>query len=173
MSPSVTVPTETQIEDLVATFYARIRKHPSLGPIFARVIGDDWTPHLKVMCDFWSSVMLTTGRYKGRPIPAHVRINDPRINQQQDGMIEPPLIQPVHFAEWLSLFEATAKELFAPDLAASFVEKAKRIAESLKLGFAFHSPTPEIWANVPPRAIPQSVVKGPVVKGATVKPSAS
>jgi hemoglobin len=154
MSPSVTVPTETQIEDLVATFYARIRKHPSLGPIFGRVIGDDWTPHLKLMCDFWSSVMLTTGRYKGRPIPAHVRINQP-----QQGAPLAASIEPKHFAEWLSLFEATAKELFAPDLAASFVEKARRIAESLKLGFAFHSPTPEIWADLPPRAIAQTTVK--------------
>ena len=148
------MPTEGQIEDLVATFYARIRKHPTLGPIFQRVIGDDWTPHLKTMCDFWSSVMLTTGRYKGRPIPAHVRINQP-----PEGATEPPLIQPGHFAEWLSLFETTAKDLFSPDLAGSFVEKARRIAESLKLGFAFHSPTPEIWANLPPRAIPQTVVK--------------
>jgi hemoglobin len=154
MSPSAPVPTETQIEDLVATFYARIRKHPNLGPIFERVIGDDWTPHLKLMCDFWSSVMLTTGRYKGRPIPAHVRINQP-----QQGAPLGASIEPKHFAEWLSLFEATAKELFAPDLAASFVEKARRIAESLKLGFAFHSPTPEIWADLPPRAIAQTTVK--------------
>lgn len=154
MNAPVPYPTESQIEDLVTTFYARIRKHPTLGPIFQRVIGDDWTPHLKVMCDFWSSVMLTTGRYKGRPIPAHVR-----INQQQQGSIEPPLIQPGHFAEWLTLFEATAKELFAPDLAASFAEKARRIAESLKLGFAFHSPTPEIWANLPSRAIPQTTAR--------------
>ena len=107
------------------------------------------------MCDFWSSVMLTTGRYKGRPIPAHVRINQ----QPQHGSAERPLIQPGHFAEWLSLFEATAKELFSPDLAASFVEKARRIAESLKLGFAFHSPTPEIWADLPRRAIPVTTVK--------------
>jgi hemoglobin len=149
MSVSAPFPTESQIEDLVAAFYARIRKHQTLGPVFAGVIGDDWTPHLKVMCDFWSSVMLTTGRYKGRPIPAHVQ-----INQRMPGTIEPK-----HFAEWLSLFEATAKELFAPDLAASFVEKARRIAESLKLGFAFHSATPEIWANLPPRAIPQSTIK--------------
>src|SRR4051812_41673087 len=134
MNAPVPFPTESQIEDLVAAFYARIRKHPTLGPIFQGVIGDDWTPHLKVMCDFWSSVMLTTGRYKGRPIPAHVR-----INQQSQETLGRPLIQPGHFAEWLSLFEATAKELFAPDLAASFVEKARRIAESLKLGFAFHS----------------------------------
>jgi hemoglobin len=147
-------PTESQIEDLVTTFYARIRKHPTLGPIFERVIGDDWTPHLKLMCDFWSSVMLTTGRYKGRPIPAHIR-----INQQQEGTPEGRPIQPQHFAEWLALFEATARELFAPDLAASFVEKARRIAESLKLGFAFHSQTPEVWANLPSRAIPQTTIR--------------
>ena len=61
-------PSDGQIEDLVTTFYARIRKHPELGPIFERVIGADWTPHLKTMCDFWSSVMNTTGRYKGRPV---------------------------------------------------------------------------------------------------------
>jgi hemoglobin len=137
-------PTEAQIEDLVSTFYARIRRHPTLGPIFLRVIGPEWGPHLKLMCDFWSSVMLTTGRYKGRPIPAHVKITD---------------IAPGHFAEWLELFEATARELFAPALAAAFVEKAKRIGESLKLGLAFHSKTPEIWAELPPRAIPLSTVR--------------
>jgi hemoglobin len=137
-------PTETQIEDLVAAFYARIRKHPTLAPVFERVIGPDWGPHLKVMCDFWSSVMLTTGKYKGRPIPAHVKIAE---------------IAPAHFAAWLALFEATAQELFAPALAASFVEKATRIAESLKLGLAFHSPTPEIWADLPRAAIPQTTIR--------------
>lgn len=137
-------PTEAQIEDLVSTFYARIRKHPTLSPIFERVIGPDWGPHLKLMCDFWSSVMLTTGKYKGRPIPAHVKITD---------------IVPAHFNEWLALFEVTARELFVPALAESFVEKAKRIAESLKLGLAFHSPTPEIWAELPPRAIPIRTVR--------------
>jgi hemoglobin len=96
------------------------------------------------MCDFWSSVMLTTGKYKGRPIPAHVKITE---------------IAPGHFDEWLALFEVTANELFTPTLAAAFVDKAKRIAESLKLGLAFHSPTPEIWAELPPRAIPLRTVR--------------
>jgi hemoglobin len=137
-------PTETQIEDLVAAFYARIRKHPSLAPIFAQVIGPEWGPHLKVMCDFWSSVMLTTGKYKGRPIPAHVKIAE---------------IAPHHFAEWLALFEATARDLFAAPLAEAFVDKAKRIAESLKLGFAFHSSTPDIWAELPPRAMPLTTTR--------------
>ena len=137
-------PTESQIEDLVSTFYARIRTDAILGPIFERVIGPDWTPHLKLMCAFWSSVMLTTGRYKGRPIPAHLKIEG---------------IEPRHFAQWLALFETTAAELFAPPLAAAFLEKAKRIGDSLKLGFAFHSPTPEIWASLPPRAIAQSRIR--------------
>jgi hemoglobin len=146
MNPPVTLPTEAEIEDLVATFYAGIRRHPTLGPIFEREMGRDWTAHLKTMCDFWSSVMLTSGRYKGRPIPAHIKLTG---------------IEPRHFAEWLVLFEATARDLFQPALADAFIEKARRIAESLKLGFAFHSKTPEIWADLPPRAIPQTVVKSP------------
>jgi len=144
MDQSLRSPTETQIEDLVATFYAGIRRHATLGPIFEREMGRDWSAHLKTMCDFWSSVMLTSGRYKGRPIPAHIKLTG---------------IEPRHFAEWLVLFEVTARDLFQPALAEAFIEKARRIAESLKLGFAFHSTTPEIWADLPPRAIPQTVVK--------------
>ncbi len=127
-------PTDSQIEDLVSTFYARIRKDPELGPIFERVIGDDWGPHLKTMCDFWSSVMNTTGRYKGRPIPAHVKLTG---------------IEPRHFARWLALFGETADELFAPALAQAFLARAEKIAASLMLGFAFHAEKPEIWGGLP------------------------
>ncbi len=134
------IPTEAEIEDLVATFYARIRKDPDLGPIFERAIGDDWGPHLKTMCSFWSSVMLTTGRYKGRPIPAHIKIAD---------------IRPQHFAHWLALFSETAHDLFAPPLAEAFIERAKRIAESFKLAFAFHAKDPTEWVpNMPPMLQP-------------------
>lgn len=131
-------PSDGQIEDLVATFYARIRKDAELGPIFERVIGADWGPHLKTMCDFWSSVMNTTGRYKGKPIPAHVKLTG---------------IEPRHFERWLSLFAATARELFEAPLADLFVLRAQRIAESLKLGFAFHAERPEIWGGLPRRPL--------------------
>jgi hemoglobin len=127
-------PSDDQIEDLVATFYARIRKDAELGPIFERVIGADWGPHLKTMCDFWSSVMNTTGRYKGKPIPAHVKLTG---------------IEPRHFERWLSLFAETTRELFEPALAQLFLMRAQRIAESLKLGFAFHAERPEIWGGIP------------------------
>jgi hemoglobin len=127
-------PSDAQIEDLVSTFYARIRKDAELGPIFERVIGADWTPHLKTMCDFWSSVMNTTGRYKGRPIPAHVKLTG---------------IEPRHFEHWLALFRETTQALFEPALAEAFQLRAERIAASLMLGFAFHAEKPEIWGGIP------------------------
>jgi len=126
--------TDDQIETLVATFYARIRQDDVLGPIFLAAIGEDWTAHLKTMCDFWSSVMNTSGRYKGKPIPAHVKLTG---------------IEPRHFEHWMRLFSETAHELFGADLAAMFVQRAERIAESLKLGFAFHAERPEIWGGLP------------------------
>ncbi|HSE76090.1 MAG TPA: group III truncated hemoglobin, partial [Dongiaceae bacterium] len=126
--------TDDQIETLVAAFYARIRTDPELGPIFLRAIGEDWTAHLKTMCDFWSSVMNTTGRYKGKPIPAHLKLPD---------------IEPRHFERWLRLFSETAQGLFDADLASLFVQRAERIAESLKLAFAFHAEKPEIWGGLP------------------------
>jgi hypothetical protein len=38
--------TEEQIAVLVDTFYARVRQDETLGPIFERVVGDGWEPHL-------------------------------------------------------------------------------------------------------------------------------
>jgi Domain of unknown function DUF488 len=53
---------EDTIRHLVDSFYAKVRADPELGPIFERAIVGDWGPHLATMHDFWSSVMLTTGR---------------------------------------------------------------------------------------------------------------
>lgn len=116
------VTTEAEIERLVRYFYARIRIDPVLGPIFLEAIGRDWEPHLLKMCDFWSSVMLTTGRYKGQPMRAHLKLKT---------------VTPKHFDRWLMLFRETAEEVCAPETAERFVEKAARIAESLQLGMFF------------------------------------
>lgn len=112
---------EAMIRALVHGFYARVRADAELGPIFARAI-KDWDPHLATMCDFWSSVMLTTGRYHGRPMVAHMKHKE---------------IQPGHFIRWLALFRQTAEELCPPEIAARFVEKAENIARSLQLGLFF------------------------------------
>jgi hemoglobin len=115
--------TEATIRRLVDAFYARVRRDPTLGPIFDAAIAEDaWPAHLEKMYAFWSSVMLTSGRYKGDPVSAHRKVAG----------IEPPM-----FGNWLDLFEATASELFVPDIAEQFACKARRIAESLKLALFF------------------------------------
>ncbi|HWG06317.1 MAG TPA: group III truncated hemoglobin [Beijerinckiaceae bacterium] len=105
-------------------FYAKIRADPELGPIFERVVRNNWGPHLTTMRNFWSSVMLTTGRYKGAPVPAHLRIKG---------------IEPWMFDRWLRLFGETCDELFENEFAAAFRFKAARIAESLKLALFFRA----------------------------------
>jgi hemoglobin len=41
-----------------------------------------------------------------------------------------------HFDRWLLLFEETAKETCTPKAADHFIERARRIAESLEIGIA-------------------------------------
>ncbi|TIT23344.1 MAG: group III truncated hemoglobin [Mesorhizobium sp.] len=112
----------TTIGRLVREFYAKVRKDRRLGPIFAREITGDWEPHLEKMTDFWCSVILKSGDYQGRPVPAHLKLKD---------------VTEADFDVWLALFRQTAVELFAPETAAVFVDRAERIATSLKLAMFF------------------------------------
>ena len=121
--------TEPAIAALVERFYAKARRDPVIGPVFNSAV-EDWDEHRRKLCDFWSSVMLTTGRYKGNPMAAHIK--------------HP--IEPGFFGRWLSLWHQTAGELFAPAAAAQFRAKAERIADSLKLALFFRP-----GAAVPPR----------------------
>lgn len=116
---------EARLATLVESFYARVRADEELGPIFNDAIGD-WPEHLDKLTAFWSSVMLTTGRYKGQPVPAH---------RKHLSRITPQL-----FDRWLGLWSATTDELMTPDAAAALQAKAARIAESLQLALFFKLP---------------------------------
>jgi len=113
--------TEAMCRDLVDAFYARVRADPELGPIFNTAIGDRWDAHLAKLTDFWSSVMLMTGRFKGSPMAVHAAL---------------PRAEPADFARWLALFHQTALEVCPPEAAALFRAKADMIAQSLQLGIA-------------------------------------
>src|SRR3954462_6333472 len=112
---------EAMIERLGHGFYAKVRADAVLGPIFDVRI-KDWEPHLAQMCAFWSSVALMSGHYHGTPMAKHL----------------PLPVDAEHFDRWLGLFEATAREVCPPEAAQHFVERARRIAESLELGIATH-----------------------------------
>jgi hemoglobin len=111
---------EAMIHDVVHSFYGKIRRDPELGPIFEGAIAEnEWDAHLAKMCDFWSSVLLMTGRFKGTPMAAHIAL---------------PAIRPDHFTRWLGLFRETVDEKCPPAAAALFLDKARTIAKSLELG---------------------------------------
>jgi hemoglobin len=112
---------EEGLRRLVTRFYAQVRRDEMLGPIFNEAI-HDWPEHLEKLTAFWSSVMLTSGRYKGNPMAAHLKHR--------------PRLAPAMFERWLALWrEATVAEM--PPAAASVLQaKAARIAESLQLALA-------------------------------------
>ncbi|AMK23044.1 MULTISPECIES: group III truncated hemoglobin [Sphingomonadaceae] len=126
---------EGGLKRLVDAFYARVRADVELGPIFNGAI-DDWPAHLQKLTAFWSSVMLTSGRYKGQPVPAHMKHRD--------------RITPALFGRWLGLWTDTTNELMAPEAAAALQDKAARIAESLQLALFFR------LDSRPPRPIVQA-----------------
>jgi hemoglobin len=110
---------DTMIETLVPAFYERVRQDRLLTPIFEARISD-WEPHLENMFAFWSSLTLQTGRYHGQPMAKHI----------------PLAVDAHHIDRCLALFEETARDHCPPAAAERFIERARRVAESLELGIA-------------------------------------
>ena len=117
--------TEADIAAVVDAFYAKVRADPLLGPVFRPAIADEaWPQHLAIIRDFWSSVMLKSGRYQRNPFSAHMRIEG---------------ITSELFDRWLAIFRETCDELLAEKLAEALYAKAVMIGESLKAGLLFRS----------------------------------
>lgn len=108
---------ETMIRRVVVRFYDKVKLDELLGPVFARINGADWDAHLERMCDFWSTVLFHTARYKGQPMQAHAQIAE---------------ISPSHFERWLKLFVETIHEECDETLGTMFIERATRMRENLQ-----------------------------------------
>lgn len=109
--------TEEQIHALVHGFYRRIRADAELGPIFEERFAGRWDAHLSRMCDFWSTVMLASGRYRGNPLESHRRI---------------PELRSAHFDRWLALFGEVAHELLPLHIARDVEGRALRMRAVLE-----------------------------------------
>lgn len=91
------IQSEADIRLLVDTFYHKVGQDALLNPVFNGFAGVDWSLHLPIMYGFWSSILLGTVRYHGRPFLKHL----------------PLPIDATHFERWLELFGATVAELFS------------------------------------------------------------
>lgn len=109
---------EALLLPLVRRFYARVRGDTLLGPLFNDVVAD-WPEHLTRLETFWSSVMFTSGRYKGNPIVLHLKHSE-RIDYAM-------------FDRWLEIWQRTTDEMLPRAAAMAMQSKAKRIADRLML----------------------------------------
>lgn len=120
-----TLTDENEIHALVHGFYDAVREDALIGPVFTREIApDEWPVHLAKMCDFWSSTLLKTGRYDGRPLPPHLKLSGELTD--------------LHFHRWLTLFRETARRVMNPRGAEAAIVMAERVAHSFRLSLAFH-----------------------------------
>jgi hemoglobin len=120
---------ESLLPPLLDRFYDTVRTDPLLGPVFQDAVAD-WPHHLARLRDFWSSVMLTTGRYKGNPMAMHLK--------------HAPRLQPAMFARWLTLWHDATQKTLPPEVAAAMQAKALRIAESLQMALRPLTPPPDV-----------------------------
>lgn len=139
MSTEQTSFTEDDITVMVHHFYDQIRKHPNLGPVFNTHVVN-WDEHLSTMVDFWSSILLKTGRFKGSPMSKHAAL---------------PELSADLFHQWLDLFRLTCQKM-PKDLGTQAWMFAQRIARSLWMGYQFaHQPEkPVTELNYEPRPVP-------------------
>ncbi|MFD2174642.1 group III truncated hemoglobin [Rhodobacter lacus] len=110
--------TEEEIERVVARFYARVRAHPELAPIFAAHV-TDWAHHEAKIARFWKGSILHQKGYEGSPMIAHRRAGD---------------VAGGHFPLWLATFDAVLRETLAPEAAAAWSALAHRIGKGLRMG---------------------------------------
>ncbi len=104
--------TEAEIRELVFRFYDSVRADPLLGPVFEVRLAGRWDEHLEKMCDFWSTVLLATGRYRGNPREVHNRI--PEIGEE-------------HYDRWIDLFGQTARSTLREPLAEDVLGRGHRM----------------------------------------------
>lgn len=118
---------EEEIATLVQRFYARVRRDAQLGPIFnARI--HDWPAHEAKLCDFWSSALRGTRRFRGTPMPLHAAL---------------PGLTAGLFQHWLQLFDETVATLPNTALQERVSHLAHRIADSLWYGYQLAHPATE------------------------------
>jgi hemoglobin len=110
--------TPEQIDSVIAGFYAAVRAHPKLGPIFA-VHVTDWPAHEAKIARFWRNAILFERSYDGNPMAAH----------QAAGNVRPGM-----FDDWLGLFDTVLTQRLPPETAAQWSALAHRIGRGLRMG---------------------------------------
>ena len=107
---------------LVNTFYGKVRRHTTLGPIFNEMI-DDWPAHLNRLTDFWETNLFFVKAYKGNPLKVHLHVDEHFNNT----------IAQAHFGHWLQLWFETLDTLFEGENCEMAKKRARSMAHTMFL----------------------------------------
>lgn len=108
---------------LLKHFYADVRQHQVIGPIFAAHV-DNWPAHLEKIADFWSGVTGGPANYSG-PMPfKHVPLD----------------LEECHFEAWLGLWGRHCRIWLTAPEAAQLTLAAETIGQRLRHIIAVHTP---------------------------------
>ena len=106
---------------LLRRFYADVRQHRLIGPIFNRTV-EDWPSHLEKIADFWSNVTGGPVLYSG-PMPfKHVRLG----------------LDLSHFGAWLDLWRRHCRAHLRSDAAVELIAAAETIGNRIQFVIAAH-----------------------------------
>jgi hemoglobin len=109
------------IQQLVDTFYNKVKNDQVIGYLFNEVARVNWEHHLPRMYDFWETVLFQSGNFKGNPMVVHTQLHEKSpLNKE-------------HFARWQQLFLATVDELFEGEKAELAKQRAMSIATMMQL----------------------------------------
>ena len=117
MPPRFDVTTD-DIDRVVAVFYAAVRDHDVLGPIFAEKV-KDWPPHEAKIAAFWRNAILHERSYSGNPMQKHMAAGN---------------VHEGHFPVWLALFDEVLTRETSPEIARGWSALAHRIGAGLRFG---------------------------------------
>ncbi|MGF1528174.1 MAG: group III truncated hemoglobin [Candidatus Competibacterales bacterium] len=119
------------IAQLVDDFYRRVLNDSLLAPVFLEVAAINLERHKPLIRAYWEKLLLGGKGYRRHTIAVHTA-----LHRRGDGL------QPVHFARWLALFEATVEDHFAGPRAERAKVIARRVAVNMaqRLGVAFALP---------------------------------
>lgn len=112
---------KADIEQLVNTFYGRVRADELIGPIFNTIVGDHWDEHLPKMYSFWGMSLFGEGGYRGNAVQKHVDIDRQFPLEEQ------------HFNRWISLWQDTVNNLFTGKIAEDALKKANLMLQLIRI----------------------------------------
>ena len=111
------ITTRQDIDSLVKIFYDKLLQDDLLKSIFEKMVLPNLEEHLKIIADFWDSILLDANNYRGNVTEKHFEVDK-----------QFPLSK-TEFDRWLLHWNTTIDELFIGEKAEMAKQRAQSIAD--------------------------------------------